>query len=139
MKIPRFLGAAAMTFGLLLVAVPSFAHHSYTAEFDANNCRDFTGTLSRIEWQNPHGFFYVDIKDASGSVENWSFQTNALIVLKRNGIERQLFVENIGKAVWVRGCLAKNGKKNYAVAGTLKFASDGLLRQMSGLQDQPGG
>ena len=135
MKIPKVLGAAAMTVGLLLLAIPSFAHHSFAAEFDANNCRDFTGMLTKIDWQNPHGYFYVDIKDTSGKVESWSFQTYALITLKRAGIDRQFFVENIGKEIWVRGCLAKNGKTNYAAAGTLK-ASDGVLRQAGQLQDE---
>ena len=130
----KVFGAAAITVGLLMLAVPSFAHHSFAAEFDANKCRDFTGILTKIDWQNPHGYFYVDIKDAGGKVESWSFQTYALITLKRAGIERQLFVDNIGKEVWVRGCLARNGRQNYAASGTLKF-SDGILRQVGQLQD----
>ena len=134
MKILKVLGATAMIWGVLLLPVPSFAHHSFAAEFDGNNCKDFTGTLTKIDWQNPHGFFYVDIKDAGGKVESWSFQTYALITLKRAGIERQLFIENIGKEVWVRGCVARNGKNHYAAAGTLKF-SDGILRQAGQLQD----
>ena len=73
MKTPRILAAAAATIGLLLVAVPSFAHHSFAAEFDATKCREFTGTLTKLEWTNPHGFFYVDVKDAGGDVQNWSF------------------------------------------------------------------
>ena len=51
----------------------------------------------------------IAIKDASGKVENWSFQTYAPITLRRAGNDRQLFVDNIGKEVWVRGCLARNG------------------------------
>jgi hypothetical protein len=76
----------------------------------------------------------MDIKDAGGKVENWSFQTYALITLRRNGTDRQLFIDNMGKEVWVRGCLARNGKERYAAAGTLKFA-DGILRQVGQLQD----
>ena len=134
MKIPSVLGAAAMTCGLFLLAAPSFAHHSFAAEFDGKNCRDFTGTLTKLDWQSPHAYFYMDIKDASGKVENWSFQTYAPITLRRNGTDRQVFIENIGKEVWVRGCLARNGKERYAAAGTLKF-SDGVLRQVGQLQD----
>jgi hypothetical protein len=135
MKTPRILAAAAATIGVLLVAVPSVAHHSFAAEFDATKCREFTGTLTKLEWTNPHGFFYVDVKDAGGGVQNWSFQTYALITLRRAGTDRQLFLDNIGKEVWVRGCVAKNGRPNYAAAGSLKFASDGVLRQMGQLQD----
>ena len=134
MKILKALGTAAMTCGLFLLAAPSLAHHSFDAEFDARNCKDFTGTLTKLDWQSPHPYFYMDIKDASGKVENWSFQAYSPVTLRRNGTDRQVFLENIGKEVWVRGCLAKNGKLNAAAAGTLKFA-DGVLRQVGQLQD----
>jgi hypothetical protein len=134
MTIPSILRAAAMTCGLFLSAASPFAHHSFAAEFDAQNCRDFTGILTKLDWQSPHPFFYMDIKNAAGKVENWSFQTYAPITLRRNGTERHLFIENIGKEVWVRGCLARNRTANYAAAGTLKFA-DGVLRQVGQLQD----
>jgi hypothetical protein len=126
---------AALAACALLTAAPSLAHHSFAAEFDAARCQEWTGTLTKVEWTNPHGFFHVDIKDAEGKVQNWSFQTYALITLRRAGTSLQLFNANIGKEVWVRGCLAKNGKQNYAAAGSLKFASDGVLRQMGQLQD----
>ena len=128
------LGAAAITCGVCLWNAPVVAHHSFAAEFDGKNCRDFTGILTKLDWQSPHPYFYVDIKDAGGKVENWSFQTYAPITLRRAGNDRQLFMSNIGKEVWVRGCLARNGKSNYAAAGTLKFA-DGVLRQVGQLQD----
>jgi hypothetical protein len=132
MNIPAM---AALTLGALVFLAPSStAHHSFAAEFDAKNCRDFTGTLTKLDWQSPHPYFYMDVKDASGKVENWSFQTYAPITLRRAGNDRQLFVENIGKEVWVRGCLARNGRLNYAAAGTLKF-KDGVLRQVGQLQD----
>lgn len=134
MKIPGMLVTAAMMAGLFLSATPSSAHHSFAAEFDGKNCRDFTGILTKLDWQSPHAYFYLDVKDSSGKVENWSFQTYALITLRRNGTERHLFIENMGKEVWVRGCLAKNRKERYAAAGTLKFA-DGVLRQVGQLQD----
>ena len=135
MRIPKLLGSTTMTAALMLLAAPSFAHHSFAAEFDANNCREFTGTLTKIDWQNPHGYFYMDIKDANGKAESWSFQTYALITLKRAGIDRQFFIDNVGKEVWVKGCLAKNGRTNYAAAGLFKGA-DGVLRQMGQLQDE---
>jgi hypothetical protein len=134
MKSQNVLGAAALTALLLAAAAPSSAHHSFAAEFDGKNCREFTGTLTKIDWQSPHPYFYLDVKDPSGKVENWSFQTYAPITLRRAGTERQLFIDNIGKEVWVRGCLAKNGKQNAAAAGTMKFG-DGVLRQVGQLQD----
>ena len=133
MKTSSALGAAVMAV-VLLLAIPSRAHHSFAAEFDGKNCRDFTGVLTKLDWQNPHAYFYMDVKDAGGNVESWSFQTYALITLRRAGNDRQLFLDNVGKEMWVRGCLARNGKKNYAAAGTMKF-SDGVLRQVGQLQD----
>ena len=134
MGIRNVLAAIAMASAFSLTAVPSFAHHSFAAEFDGKNCREFTGTLTKLDWQSPHPYFYLDVKDAGGKVENWSFQTYAPITLRRAGNDRQLFMENIGKHVWVRGCVARNGKLKYAAAGTLKFA-DGVLRQVGQLQD----
>jgi Family of unknown function (DUF6152) len=125
---------AMVTIGGVLAAGPSLAHHSFAAEFDAGNCRDFTGVLTKLDWQSPHAYFYLDVKDASGKVDNWSFQTYALITLRRAGTDRQLFLDNIGKEVWVRGCLARNGRQHYAAAGTMKL-SDGVLRQVGQLQD----
>jgi len=135
MKILRTFSLAAVAAGLLMTAAPSFAHHSFAAEFDATKCREFTGTLTKVEWTNPHGFFYVDVKDPDGAIHNWSFQTYALITLRRAGTSLELFKQNIGKEVWVRGCEAKNGRPDYAAAGTLRFASDGITRQMGQLQD----
>lgn len=133
MKVPGILGVAAIS-GLLFMTARVSAHHSFAAEFDATNCRDFTGILTKLDWQSPHAYFYMDVKNATGKVENWSFQTYALITLRRAGNDRQVFMENMGKEVWVRGCIAKNGKKLYAAAGTLKFG-DGILRQVGQLQD----
>ena len=123
----RLPGAAVAAIGLVFLAVPSYAHHSFAAEFDATKCADFTGTLTAIEWQNPHGYFHVDVKNASGVVEPWTFQTVSIITLKRSGTSRRDFLDNVGKPVFVRGCLAKNGVKNRAAAETMKM-SDGQVR-----------
>jgi hypothetical protein len=126
--------AAAIAAALHASPVHPAAHHSFAAEFDGTKCQDYTGVLTKLDWQSPHAYFYLDIKDDKGKVENWSFQTYALITLRRNGTDRQLFMENMGKEIWVRGCPAKNGKERYAAAGLLKFP-DGVLRQVGQLQD----
>lgn len=121
------LSGLVSSIALLFSAAPVYAHHSFAAEFDSTKCMDFNGTLTAIEWQNPHGYFHVDVKNSTGGVDSWSFQTVSLITLKRSGTSRRDFLDNIGKPVYVRGCLAKNGVKFRAAAETIKL-SDGQLR-----------
>lgn len=113
---------------------PAVAHHSFAAEFDENDCRDFTGTLTALDWQNPHAYFHMDIIADDGTVENWSFQTYALITLKRSGTDRGVLMQNIGEEIWVRGCVAKNGRERYAAAGLIRLR-DGELRQIGQIQN----
>jgi hypothetical protein len=130
----RLFRAIAVAGGLALVPSVVSAHHSFAAEWDSTKCREFTGTLKKLDWQNPHPYFFVDVKEPGGKVEEWSFQAYSPVTLRRNGTDRQVFLDNINKEVWIRGCLSKTGKAHAAAAGTLKFA-DGVLRQVGQLQD----
>jgi hypothetical protein len=90
---------------------------------------DLTGTFTSFEWQNPHGYFHLDVKDSSGNVNTWTFETVSLSTLKRSGTQRKDFADNVGKTVTVRACLAKNGVKNRAAAETIKL-SDGEVHRI---------
>ena len=93
--------------GLLLAAVPVVAHHSFAAEFDANKPIKLTGTVTKIEWMNPHAYFYIDVKDAAGKVTNWGLEMGS-----PNGLMRQGWTRNsmkIGDEVTVEGSAAKDG------------------------------
>ncbi len=134
---PLILRALAFLAGLplfALAATGALAHHSFAAEFDENDCRDFNGVMTELDWQNPHAYFYMDVTTADGSVEQWSFQTYALITLKRNGTDRSVLMQNIGEEIWVRGCVAKNGRERYAAAGLIRLR-DGVLRQIGQIQN----
>ena len=131
MTIRTILGAAVAS---ALLAAPALAHHSVSSEFDTKNCRDFTGTLTGVSRQNPRMHFNADVKDASGKVESWSFQGYSTLTMTRAGTSRQDFLDNVGKEIFVRGCLARSGTQHKAAAGVLKLA-DGRMRQVGQLQD----
>jgi hypothetical protein len=106
-KISVFVAA----FGLLLAAVPVVAHHSFAAEFDANKPVKLTGTVTKVEWQNPHIWFYIDSKDdKTGKVENWGWEMGSPNGLMRNGWTRNTL--KVGDVVQVEGSRTKDGSLN---------------------------
>lgn len=105
--------------GLLVGAMPVLAHHSFAAEYDSAKPVKVDGTVTKVEWMNPHARFYVDVKDAAGKVTNWEFELGS-----PNGLMRQGWTRNSMKAgdvVGVEGYLAKDGSK-LANARTVKTA-----------------
>ena len=74
--------------GLLATAAPMMAHHSFTAEYDAAKPVTLTGTVTKVEWMNPHARFYIDVKDDSGTVTNWELELGSPNALMRLGWTR---------------------------------------------------
>ncbi len=114
-------------FGLFLAAVPAFAHHGFSVEYDSTKCKDMTGTLTGVDWENPHIYFHMDLKDATGNAVPWTFEAHSIPNMKRGGTERNDFTDNVGKVFTVRACPAKSGTTNKATAELLKFP-DGRVR-----------
>ena len=112
-----------MAFGFVLaLAAPLFAHHSFSAEY-GNEPADLKGAVTKIEWQNPHVFFYIDVRDEqTGKVTNWALEMGAPSVIQRNGWTRNTM--KIGDMVIVTGTKAKNGKP-LANARSVVMASTG--------------
>ena len=98
----RLVVAAA---GILLGAGAS-AHHSFSAEFDRDQPVELTGTVTKLEWLNPHARFYIDVEDEDGSVVNWDFELGSPNVLMRRGWTRNALQP--GDVVTVSGWRAKN-------------------------------
>jgi hypothetical protein len=106
---------------LVLAATPAVAHHSFAAEYDRNKQVNLTGTVTKVDWMNPHMYFYIDVKDANGSVTSWGLENGNLSGLMRRGWRKDSL--KIGDVVTVEGFLAKDGT-HIANARSVKL-SDG--------------
>ena len=117
------LAAAGLGFGLLTAVAPAVAHHSFAAEYDRSKPIKFTGKVTKVEWMNPHIYFYVDVKDdASGKVTNWACEGAAPNGLYRNGWRKESL--KAGDTVSVEGWRAKDGS-NHVNARSVVLASTG--------------
>src|SRR5262245_61896761 len=110
---------AFLTVALLALAIPLAAHHSFAAEYDSTKPVDVTGTLTKVEWTNPHIWFYLDVRDDKGTVTNWGFSAAPPGVLMRRGIQKEVL--KVGSVIHVQGFRAKDGSNN-ASGGTVTFA-----------------
>jgi hypothetical protein len=98
------LGAAGL---LIAAAFPVLAHHSFSAEFDANKPVRLAGTVAKMEWSNPHTWLFIDVKNSEGKVEQWAVEGGAPGVLLRNGWNRNSLPP--GTRIVVNGHAAKDG------------------------------
>lgn len=112
---------ATLVFSAVLMwsGVPGLAHHSFAAEFDASQPITLTGTLTKMEWTNPHGWIYIDVSGPDGKVANWAIEAGAPNGLLRRGLRKTDFP--VGVKVVVKGFRAKNGSPT-ANGQTVTFA-----------------
>lgn len=96
-------------FLIILAAGRIEAHHSFAAEFDSDKPVQIDGSVTKVEWTNPHVRFYVDVKDQDGKVTNWNIELGPPLILKRLGWRYDSL--KIGDQVTVEGYSAKDGSK----------------------------
>jgi len=100
----------AVLFLLATAAAPVFGHHSEAAEYDASKPVKITGVLKQVEWQNPHVWFYVDVKEEDGKITTWGFSAAPPGALMRRGVTKETL--KIGSVVSVEGARARDGSNN---------------------------
>src|SRR5687767_7267449 len=106
----KLLTCLIVGIALLSSGQPVFGHHSEAAEFDQAKPVKVTGTITRVEWQNPHVWFFVDVKDEAGTVTTWGFSTSPPGSLMRRGITKDAL--KLGSVVNVEGSRARDGSNN---------------------------
>ena len=104
------LAGLIVVFSLTLTSRPTLAHHSESAEYDPAKPVKVTGIIKRVEWQNPHVWFYVDVKDESGKITTWGFSNSPPGSLMRRGITKDAL--KLGAVVNVEGSRARDGSNN---------------------------
>jgi hypothetical protein len=115
----KYAGVLIAGLSLFAVAVPVMAHHSFAAEYDSTKPVKITGTVTKVEWMNPHARFYVNAKGTDGTITNWNFELGAIPVLLKQGWRKDSLKE--GDQVTVEGSRAKDGSTT-ANARTVQLA-----------------
>ena len=116
----KSFGVLAASVALLVATVPADAHHSFQAVFDANVPVTVQGVITEVKLENPHSWFYLDVKDANGKVEKWSFEGSTPTSLIRSGVKPGTIKG--GDAVTIKGYHARDASQNVGAAREIVMA-----------------
>jgi Family of unknown function (DUF6152) len=116
------LSVFAVVSGVFVAVTPLAAHHSFSAEYDSKKPVTLKGIVTKVEWMNPHVYFYLDVTDDSGNISNWALEMGPPNGLERSGWTRHTM--KVGDQVIVEGTLAKDGSRQ-ANARSVTMADTG--------------
>ena len=116
----KSFGVLAAGLALLVASVPADAHHSFQAVFDANLPVTVKGVITEVKLENPHSWFYLDVKDANGKVEKWSFEGSTPTSLIRSGVKPGTIKG--GDEVTIKGFHARDASQNVGAAREIVMA-----------------
>jgi hypothetical protein len=123
--------------GCFALGAPASAHHSFAAEYDSHQPVKMTGAVTKIDWANPHVYFFIDVKDAeTGKVTNWAFEMGAPAVLTRSGWKRSSL--KIGDVITIEGTKAKDGGSHGNARSVVMTATGEKLGAGSSEGAEPG-
>jgi len=118
-----------LTLVVLAVPAPAPAHHAFAVEFDAKTCADVTGVLTKVNYENPHAYIFLDVKSPEGQTDEATFQLSSTSNLRRGGATPAVLNASVGKDVVVRGCASRNGEQHRYAASFIKLA-DGTIQRL---------
>jgi hypothetical protein len=116
---------------LLLSASAAFAHLSVVGEFDTGKAVTLKGTISKVQWMNPHIFVYLDVKEADGTVSSWALETLPTAMMRKAGLSKEAVMGTAGEVVTVNVIPARDGTKHMAWISKITYA-DGRFYALGG-------
>jgi Family of unknown function (DUF6152) len=127
----KYLPLLAVCFGLLAAALPAFAHHSFSAEFIADDTKliNVKGVMSKVDWVNPHIYFYVDSKDENGNPVTWRFENFPPSWWRQRGLTKESL--KVGDTVTIEAYPAKDGTKYFGYGKIIHFSDGTTIATMN--------
>jgi len=110
---------------LAFLAAPAFAHHAFEAEFSDQKPITISGVITKVDWVNPHIYVYIDVKDESGKVVNWMFESMPPGMLHRSGMNKEMLP--VGDSITIDGYAAKDGSKSLGWVKRIHFADGRMI------------
>jgi hypothetical protein len=126
----RFLAVGVLAAALAGLATVD-AHHSVPGQFDVSKPMTLTGTISKVDWINPHIYVHLDVKDQNGAVTTWALATLPTAMMRRSKITRASLTGRPGEVVTIRAVPARDGTKNLGWISKITY-SDGRYLQLAG-------